>query len=334
MRFISLFLSFFLHAAIFGLAIFWSQLGAHPVKLDVPVYYVDLINLSGVPGAPGHSDSAKKAAPKKAAAPAPKPAAPKATPIKEPAKPTAVSPKPKPKPKKAPKPVVASKDKPISPKKQDKPKKPASKKEPKKQPKKEVKKPEPPKKKQAATKPEPKRKTEKKKTAKETRRNRITPKKKTKPNVPTRNQILSQALQATQMDVAKQDKMDQDAVAKALADLRNSQQGGTGRGGRGSGTGGDGGGHEGAYLRAMTQIIKEHWAYPILNDKVVLQAQVEITLDSRGQIRNFILTRSSGRPDFDASTMKAVDETRLTEQLPEPPSDLRTIRINFNSQEL
>lgn len=327
MRFLSLFLTFFLHAGIFGLAFYWTHFGAPPIKLDVPVYYVDLINLAGAPDKPGPADPAKLAAkaPKPDPAPAPKPAPkPKAAPIKEPAKPAAVVPPPKPEPQKAPKPVVADKQKPISPKK--KPEKP--------KPKKEVKKDEKPKKKLAQAKP--KQQPKPKETKKEpTRSKRSTPQKAKRNQPPTRNQIVAQALQATQMEVAKQDKMDQDAVARALADLRHSQQGGTGQGGQGSGTGGGGaGGHEGAYLRAMSQIIKDHWAYPMLNDKVALQAQVEISLDSRGQIRGFVLTRSSGRPDFDASTMKAVDETRLTERLPEPPGGLRTIRINFNSQEL
>jgi colicin import membrane protein len=50
---------------------------------------------------------------------------------------------------------------------------------------------------------------------------------------------------------------------------------------------------------------------------------------------DFYLHSPSGRPDFDASTLKALHETQQQEDLPQPPTnDLLVFRINFNSQEL
>ena len=86
------------------------------------------------------------------------------------------------------------------------------------------------------------------------------------------------------------------------------------------------------YAQMVEQIIKEHWRYPMVGGRETRTAQVEIHMDQDGLILDSVLTASSGRPDFDASALKAVAEAK---ELPAPPTEeLRVIRINFNLQEL
>ena len=84
----------------------------------------------------------------------------------------------------------------------------------------------------------------------------------------------------------------------------------------------------------MGQLIKERWSYPNLQARTVLTAMVELRLDRRGEIVEYLLITSSGRSDFDASALKAVAEAQQFNLLPPPPAGLAVLRINFNSQEL
>lgn len=340
-----------LHASIVLLAIFWAQIA--PLKeVPVPLYTVDLVTLPGAPGKigptgdpspgpvapepepPGPAAPAKPAPPD----PAPKPAAQEPAPVKptppppkpEPAKPEPSKPEVKPLPKPVePPPPPQGKD--IAAKKEDNLKKP----EPKpKEPEKKVE-PQP----QPTSKPDPK--------AKDKNYVKTDPDPKKKNQAPTREQILAQALESAQKDSAKEDKAGRDALSKELAQLRDSvgrhsgpggtgsgSAAGTGAGGGGEGGGGGSGGPDVAYLRAISQMIKEHWSYPKFTASHAAISQVEITLDASGRILEYRLISSSGKDDYDASTIKAIVETQQEETLPPPPKGLRVIRINFNSQEL
>lgn len=342
MRIASWFFSFIMHAGILFLVLFWGDLQAPPIKLDVPVYHVDLVSLPGAPGLPGavgKPSPAKKpevkpetAGPKKTkTAPPPPDPKPKTQPKKPPvqdkveAKPVPAKKVAKPKPKTEPKtPPKPEKGKDISQKKKDKPKK-----KPPEKKKNKVEKP----------KQQPKKAQTKKKPA-------VKPKKKPKnvikteqaPNRPptlTKEQILAEALRTAQKDSAKQDKMNADQLAEALKDVgqmtspENAASPGTGGQMGNNGTGGQ----LGAYARALASIVKSHWRFPNLADKQVFIAVVEIRIDRRGQIIDYSLKTPSGRPDFDASALKAVDETQQFETLPEPPKGQRIFDLKFNSQE-
>jgi len=86
------------------------------------------------------------------------------------------------------------------------------------------------------------------------------------------------------------------------------------------------------YAQIVESRIKAHWRFPKVGALPDLSAVVEIQLSADGRVLGSRLVRSSGRPDFDASTKRAVEEAG---QLPAPPrADLRTILITFNLQEL
>jgi|GEM_PF-4187399 len=339
-------LSIFLHASIVLLAIFWAQIAPMP-EVPVPLYIVDLVTLPGAPGkigppldpGPGPVTPPKPEPEPPGPAPSvpqqPEPAAKPPAPEPAPIKPTPPPPKPepaKPEPKPVPKPVEPPpppKGKDIAAKKEDNLKKP----EPK--PKEPEKKAEP----QPPQKPDP--------NAKNKNYVKTDPEPKKKNQPPTKEQILAQALESAQKDSAKEDKAGRDALSKELAALRGAvaREPGSGGSGSGAGTGagagaggenggGGAGGPDVAYLRAISQMIKEHWSFPKLGGRQTLIAQVEITLDQNGGIQEYRLANSSGKEDYDASTLKAIVETQQEERLPPPPKGLRVIRINFNSQEL
>ncbi len=337
-RILSYTLSVLLHGGVLAIVLFWP-VQTRTIDLSVPIYEIQLVSLPGLPGAPGPkgdpgpaaAPSPPKEAPPQAPEPpkppepakAPEPAAPP-----EPAKAPEPAPKVEPlpeKPKVQPKPAEAEppvKGKDISPQKTDK----------KPEPKKVEEKPKP----VAETKPQPQAKPEQRKATPPQQKQE-----EKKPSPPTSKQTLAQALQDVRKDAAKQEKDDRDALARELAQLRESVEspgfgGAPDSTGTGGGQGGQGGagGPEGAYLRAVGQIIKEHWTFPLLDSRQVFRAQVEIRLGRSGEILDSQLVVPSGRSDFDASTLKAVQEAQQFKVLPPPPRNLTVIRINFNSQEL
>jgi colicin import membrane protein len=88
---------------------------------------------------------------------------------------------------------------------------------------------------------------------------------------------------------------------------------------------------EDLYALTVMDAIRPNWRYPKLATRTILVAQVRIMISNVGEILDAKLVNSSGRPDFDSSTLRAIAET---EHLPTPPSpDLTEITLNFNSQE-
>ena len=163
------------------------------------------------------------------------------------------------------------------------------------------------------------------------------PEKKIKPK-PTRQQVLAEALKHAQKDVAWLERLDRQALQKELSGLRKSvAEQDSIQGASGTGTGNATGdastsGLIALYARLVETAVKENWRFPRIHSEEVLVARVEIHINPDGGILDYKLLVSSGRPDFDASALKAVDETK---QLPIPPRpDLSVLRINFNLQEL
>ena len=147
---------------------------------------------------------------------------------------------------------------------------------------------------------------------------------------PTRENVLSQALDDIQ-GLAPQEQepeSDQDVLARELASLSQSLAQQPGSSGKAAGAGTRTGV---IYGRIVEQRVKNHWRYPKFGEGPNLQAEVQITIAESGSIQDVKLVRSSGRSDFDTSVLKAVQET---ESLPKPPQPkLKTIIITFNLNE-
>ncbi|GFM32248.1 TonB C-terminal domain-containing protein [Desulfovibrio subterraneus] len=81
----------------------------------------------------------------------------------------------------------------------------------------------------------------------------------------------------------------------------------------------------------IQQRIKESWHFPRAAIKDQLSTRVRVIISPEGSILDAKIVASSGRADFDASTLRAVADTKV---LPKPPSpDISEITINFNSHE-
>lgn len=203
----------------------------------------------------------------------------------------------------------------------------------------EPKKPEP--KKEEPKKEEPK-KEDPKKTAKEEPKSEPKAEKK-----PTKEEILAQALgEATK--VAKSSTKSgadgaakgtatsgsKDALADALADLGREV---SGRGTRGDGTAEDGDG-EGVssgsldqyYATQVIRAIRQNWRFPRLSN-VVLATTVELKVNKAGEILSSRMLNGSGRSDFDASVMRAIEDTKKLPPLPETLD--ATLAITFYNTE-
>ena len=145
----------------------------------------------------------------------------------------------------------------------------------------------------------------------------------------TKEEILAQALG----DVGKVAKTGSDGAAKgsskgsskdalsdALADLGREV---SGRGTRGDGTAEDGEG-EGVssgsldqfYATQVVRAIRQNWRFPRLSN-IVLATTVELKLNKAGEILAARMLNGSGRSDFDASVMRAIEDTKKLPPLPE-----------------
>lgn len=270
MRFFSWILSLILHVCLALTAYYLATPLPMKVRLDVPVYHVDLVKLAPRKGV---------------AAPKPKPAVKQAE--------AAVA---KPIPKPAPKPTAKE----IAP----------AKAKPKPKPKAEV----APKK---APKPKPKKKPAPEK-----------PKK-------TREQLLNEALRQAKLDVKWKKRLERKSMEQELADLRKQvalqDAKDKTQGAGGTADEGVNAGLEEIYAAQVKAIIQENWRFPSIPVDSMLMATVYLRVGPDGSITESRLLATSGRPDFDSSVMKAVDETK---GLPQPPGNVNQIRINFNLQDM
>jgi len=125
-----------------------------------------------------------------------------------------------------------------------------------------------------------------------------------------------------------------DALADALADAGREV---SGRGTSGDGTAEDGEGEgestgslEDFYASQVIKVIRQNWRFPRLSN-VVLATTVELRVSKGGEILGSRMVNGSGRSDFDASVMRAIEDTR---KLPELPETLpTTFRITFYNTE-
>lgn len=176
-------------------------------------------------------------------------------------------------------------------------------------------------------KPEPKKEAPKKEEPKKEEPKKEEPKAEKKPS---KEEILAQALgEATK--VAKKEGTDgaakatpksgsTDALADALADLGREV---SGRGTRGDGTAEDGDG-EGVssgsldqyYATQVRRAIRQNWRFPRLSN-IILATTVELRVNKSGEILAARMTNGSGRSDFDASVMRAIEDTKKLPPLPD-----------------
>ncbi|HCU69007.1 MAG TPA: hypothetical protein DGF30_07230 [Desulfomicrobium sp.] len=320
LRHLSWVFSIALHLAVFIGGVYVSTDSHIKLNLNKRMYEVNLV------GPPHKGKPGAKSAPRQAVTPesAPQKAAPKEAPVaKAPEEPK--KPEKKAVPSETAKPVptvnaTVAEAKPEEPKKE----------EPKKEePKKEAPKKEEPKKDEA-------KKEEPKKDAKDDKSKKA----------PSKEDILAEALG----DVSKTAKQtrpgaegaakgsakggSKDALADALADLGREV---SGRGTSGDGTAEDGEGEgestgslEDFYASQVIKVIRQNWRFPRLSN-VVLATTVELRVSKGGEILGSRMVNGSGRSDFDASVMRAIEDTR---KLPELPETLpTTFRITFYNTE-
>lgn len=162
----------------------------------------------------------------------------------------------------------------------------------------------------------------------------------------TKKQLLAEALAQAQKDAkwlerkerkrqereaAERRKALDEALAQAEADaaLADAKDEAVGAGGDAE----DGAmlGLREIYAAQVKEIIKANWRYPSIPVDASLAAGVFIRVGPAGHITEYSLLARSGRPDFDESVLKAVEETEV---LPPPPGDITEIRINFNLQDM
>jgi colicin import membrane protein len=178
-------------------------------------------------------------------------------------------------------------------------------------------------------KPEPSKKIAPKKTPATPKR---IEKKKTAPKKETLSaeQVVAQALKGVQSTVSKETLKEQQDLARELAGLRRGVDQDIGSTGQGD-PNAQGSGLVAVYGRIAETAIKEHWRFPRVGG-TNLTARIEVLIDRAGKVLGTKVLTSSGRKDFDGSTLRAIHEA---EPLPEPPSrDIRRLIINFNLSEL
>ncbi|CAM2058740.1 putative TonB protein [Desulfovibrionales bacterium] len=148
----------------------------------------------------------------------------------------------------------------------------------------------------------------------------------------SREQILTEALKSVRGS-AELGIQERKIVGSALSSVRSLLEIQVVENNSGYGGGSGGSSAEIAYLHAVTQIIKNNWSFSNL-DHIHAVAQVQVRIDSTGQILDFFLKGTSGYIDFDASAMKALVLTQQLQGLPPPPTlNVQIFVLNFNSQE-
>jgi TonB family protein len=96
---------------------------------------------------------------------------------------------------------------------------------------------------------------------------------------------------------------------------------------------GDGGkaGLPAVYAQIVQQEVRKKWRYPAIGTQSIPAATVWVRIDKRGKIVDKRLVKSSGKSDYDASVLRALEDVT---SLPEQPLDNLEITINFNIGEL
>ncbi len=159
-----------------------------------------------------------------------------------------------------------------------------------------------------------------------------------KPKAPSADDILKQALASAGAEVKKRTQQEQRHVEDELAALRtavssrtNDSDGGT-DGGQGGQSIGSGLGLVAIYRAQVIELVRTHWRFPQLAKRTNLATVLRIRLAPDGTLLDVTMETSSGRPDYDSSTISAV---RSAGALPPPPlSELQDLRITFTLQDM
>lgn len=106
-------------------------------------------------------------------------------------------------------------------------------------------------------------------------------------------------------------------VMDALRDLGEGEGGGEGNG-MGGGVG-DGGGVQVSYQTLVSGIIRNYWTYPNQGDRSIPLAVAYVQISPAGEVVDYRIVQSSGRPDFDSSVLAAIRKANH-HPLPPPPS--------------
>jgi colicin import membrane protein len=295
MRLLPVFLSVVLHVAVIAFGVLYHPAPKMHVDLRKRTYTVDLVKLQAPAEKKKKAPTAGKPPSLQKADQAPKPASSRARPDSKAAVP---APKPKPKPKKI---VNTAKKVPETA--------PARKISPKKRP-------EPKRKKPAPAKPERKAPPKPKPPVRKT------------PKGPSAEEIMAAALGEAKKAAAKakpRGPSAQEVLAREIASLKKSvgdaPVAGSARGAAEV---------EKIFGIMVEDQVKEHWRFPRLGN-LGLSAVVEVVVDPAGRVVSKRVVTSSGRADFDASTLRAVEEAG---DLPSPPERKQwTVRITFNLAE-
>lgn len=147
----------------------------------------------------------------------------------------------------------------------------------------------------------------------------------------TPESVMQEAMQDISAQAEDEEKADQDILAQELAQLRKEAvKQGVDLEGLGSTSSVRGA--ENVYGNVIRAQIQSNWRFPDIGQNADLKAEVEIRINSQGEITGHNLVRSSGNKQFDASVLRAV--ARSGNLQPPPTPDLQTIRIVFYLQDM
>lgn len=155
----------------------------------------------------------------------------------------------------------------------------------------------------------------------------------------TKEDILAAALGDAKKTAATEEKAPPqtgDALADALASVERDVSG-QGKGTAGDGTAEDGPGEGDStgsladwYAGQVQKAIRENWRFPRFSN-VVLATTVELRLSRGGEILSSRIINGSGRVDFDASILRAIEDTKILPPVPEDVGD--TVVATFYNTE-
>ena len=76
---------------------------------------------------------------------------------------------------------------------------------------------------------------------------------------------------------------------------------------------------ESGYYDSLRSRLQQNWDLPVWIQRQNLSAQVQVFIDGRGQIANFVFMKTSGNPQFDDNVKKTLAQSQ---PLPIPPAGL------------
>lgn len=136
------------------------------------------------------------------------------------------------------------------------------------------------------------------------------------------NSAVNDALKSMQTDAV---------VMDALRDLGEGEGGGEGNG-MGGGVG-DGTGVQVTYQTLVSGIIRNYWTYPNQGDRSIPIAVAYVQISTAGEVVDYRIVKSSGRPDFDSSILAAIRKANHHPLPPPPSGKIEEFTIRFYNAE-